>query len=581
MNLDEHNPFDMEENGAPREAPVRSILPGLSGDLQDDVDWAEHNDPEGEAAERRKDLRIVIVWAVIVMVLLVAGVLYLLLRKTRIPLDPYVTIRTEGIETIGTAEAVFDTAAFIDDYKETIRFRRGKANTKVGDFANAAEALLAQCVSGSLNRDKDLSEGDRLTYVWDCDDAAAAENYHCILQYTNIDHTVGELDKPGTFDPFDGIAVDYVGIAPEGAATVRRTSQEEIYQSVQYTVSPQNDLKNGDRVKVTVSLPDGGDVAESTLRAFGKIPSALEKQYVVGGLTTYAVRLDEIPTEALESMRAKAEQVFTETEVPTWNRGATLVNREYLGSYLLVPNGGNADEIERVQGEALQLLGEYALQTGLQAAGGNALTTERAPFGYSGEGTQEGEEQDGNQGSGFHWSDLLDPAFYGFGSGQSGQDQGDTYEDPEDAYDAAPGPTPRPTVTPTPTPTPTPQESNWYGFEDLLHTAEYEDDRENILYLVYRVDVAVGASQTFSYYTYTAFSDIRVQEDGGFAVDLEDYHVPTGSRVFGVTSGDVVGVRVGWRTYYFSGFASVEDLYRRCVYEHLDAYTYESGVSGY
>ena len=577
MNPDEHNPFDMEENEDLREASVRSILPGLSGDLQDDVDWAEHNDPEGEAAERRKDLRIVIVWAVIVMILLVAGVLYLRLRKTRIPLDSYVTIRTEGIETIGTAEAVFDTNAFIDDYKETIRFRGGRANTKVGDFANAAEALLAECVSGSLNRDKDLSEGDRLTYVWDCDDATAAANYHCILQYTNIDYMVGELDEPGSFDPFEGIAVDYVGISPEGAATVRRTSQEEIYQSIQYTIHPQNDLKNGDKVKVTVSLPDGGDVAESTLRAFGKIPSALERQYVVGGLTTYAVRLDEIPTEAMESMRAKAEQVFSETEIPTWSNGATLVNREYLGSYLLIPNEGNAEEIERAQGEALQLLGEYTLQTGLQAAGNNALATERAPFGFSGGWTEEDGQEGGSQGSGFQWSDLLDPAFYGFGSGQSSQDQGGTYGDPENANDPVPSPTPRPTITPTPTP----QESNWYGLEDVLHTAEYEDDRENILYLVYRVDVAVGSSRTFSYYTYTAFSDIRIQEDGGFAVDLEDYHVPTGSRVFGVTSGDVVSVRIGWRTYYFSGFASVEDLYRRCVYEHLDVYTYESGVSGY
>ena len=330
----------LEQNEPAAELPTRSLLPGFGTDPQDDIDWEEQQDPEGAAAERKKDLRIVIVWAVIVMILLVAGFLYLKMRKIRIPLNDYVQIRTEGIDTIGKAEYIFDAEAFLKDYRETVRFRGGKANTKIGEYANAAEALLTICVHGALDKTEDLSNGDTVSFLWDCDDLLAAEDYHCILQYSTIEHTVKGLAEAETFDPFAGVTVDFSGTSPNGNASIRFTSDEEIYHSLEYSLSKTEGLMNGEKIRILVAAPDGKEVEETTLRAFGMIPSSLEKEVQVEGLLTYVETLSQIPDLRIQEFQAKAEEIFQAEEVPTWNAGAMLLSRQFLGSYLLTPLAG-------------------------------------------------------------------------------------------------------------------------------------------------------------------------------------------------------------------------------------------------
>ena len=496
----ERDPFELNSRADREDKPSHGLLPGLFADPQDDVDWVEQADPEGEAAERKRDLRIVIVWAVIVMALLAALILYLQLRKTRIGLDDYVIIETDGYETIGTAVGRFDAEAFIQDYKETVRYQGGKPNTKVDDCANAAEALVERCIKGELNRSEDLSNGDTVTFVWDCDDAAAARDFHCVLQYSNIDQTVEDLADPLEFDPFSAVEVDFSGTAPNGTAAVRLTSEEEVYQSLTYELNKTRGLRNGDTVRLTVSAAEGGDLADSTLRAYGMVPVASEKEYTVSGLTMYASSIAEIPADAMARMQTKAEDIFQNEEMPTWRSGATLTNREYLGAYLLVPALTGAETTASADGGTLLT----DLTKRWEPAAGNTASPFGLPFGWgSGDDEEDGSQESGGDDGGFHWSDLLDPTFYGFGDDRQDEDENGEDSRPDDSQES-----PQTPAVPYTVPEPREEDSgNWNGLEDLLHTEDFGSGRQNILYLVYRVDVTLGRSFSYSYYTYTAFAE--------------------------------------------------------------------------
>ena len=461
--------FTVTEQEPAKDPASRALLPGLSTEADDSDSWQADVGAENEAAERRRDLRIVIVWAILVMLVLTAGVLYFFLRKTRVPLNEYIHIQTEGIDTIGTAAYQFDAEAFLKDYGETIRYRGGKANVAVGDYTNAAEAMLLTCVNGSLDRTADLANGDTITFRWECNDSLAETDYHCMLIYSPIEYSVMGLKAAEVFDPFDGIEVSFHGTAPNGRAQVDVVSEDPVYRELEYHVEPSAGLQNGDTVTITVTAKDGQNVTEHVLREFGKTPSALETSWMVDGLTTYATRLEEIPDLTLQDLRARAEIAFQEEEVTVWKEGVTLLNREYLGAYFLTP---------------------------LDAAGE----------------TEEG------------------------------------------------------TVLP--------------ALSEVLGTAE--TPRENMLYLVYAVDVSLRGSTPFSgssnfrYYTYTAFFDLACNADGSIQVDENAYETPSGGGLLGALSEDVVTVRQGWRTYTFPGYDSVNDLYLRCVDARRDLYACES-----
>ena len=540
-----------------------------------DLEW-EQQDPEGEAAERKRDLRIVVVWAVIVMILLICGVTYLRVRKVRVPLNDYLTIAAEGYDSVGTAAFSFDMEAYLDDFRDTIQYRGGKANTTVGEYANAAEALIHNCVGGSLNRQSDLSNGDTVTFMWDCREEIASEDYHCVLVYSNIEKKVQDLEEPEGFDPFTGIRVEFSGISPDGTASVDRVTEEGIYGRLTYTLSRSSGLSNGDEVKVTVASPDG-DVADMALRGFGKYPTSLEKTYRVSGLTAYVTELGELTDAVMQDMRAKAEEVFIAEEVPSWRSGAELLNREYLGSYLLVSSGSADIPAEEAQGAIIEELGS-GIPTGISGIMSSVVSDgTRAPitwpFGLGGDtddgGNDDGQEEEGEQ-QGFKWSDLFKPSFYGFGSDDSEEQQ---QEDGSGGSGGQPH-----QAAPSATPVPTPEASyDWQGIQGSPHTEEFDSGTRNIVYLVYRVDTQIRGSD-FSFFTYTAFADLQVMPDGSIDVDLQNYRVPSGSSILGESSGDIVSVRKGLFIYHFSGFATLDDLYRRCVYEHRDLYDYETSV---
>ena len=97
--------------------------------------------------------------------------------------------------------------------------------------------------------------------------------------------------------------------------------------------------------------------------------------------------------------------------------------------------------------------------------------------------------------------------------------------------------------------------------------------RNNILYLLYEVQVNVNAAEagiqeSFSYYYAVRFEDLIVTPDGTLTVDLSDYSVDS----------DRFQREYDGRRYSFIGYETLEDAFRECVSVNVDQYNYESSL---
>lgn len=268
-------------------------------------------------------------------VLLIAIVAALLLRKPRVNLNKYLDVSFEGYDTVGTAYYVFDTTRFNEDFGRKIKYN---GNRRSG----ASQMLLNECVTGSLDVSRGLSNGDEIVFEWDCNDDIAKETYGCILKYKDTTYTVSGLKVAETFDPFEGIDVSFDGIAPDGHASGVFNTEEMMYRTLSFAFDQNSGLDNGDEVTLRVTDFEQQSRVESFITTYGKIPSPLEKTYTVEGLRSYVRRAEEIPEDLLERMKHQAEDVVRAQVAQNYDqRYLNTEKAEYQGYYLLTPKKEN------------------------------------------------------------------------------------------------------------------------------------------------------------------------------------------------------------------------------------------------
>lgn len=256
------------------------------------------------------------------------------LVKPTINLNKYVTVSFTGYNTVGQANATFDTEKFREDYEK-------KVHNKVSDIGFNADMFLLQCVEGGLNKESGLSNGDVITYSWNCDDKMALSVYGCKLKYKDIDVTVDNLKEVKTFNPFDGIQVVFEGIDSDGFAYIDGKAKESAAQDLEYEFDKNSGLSNGDSVNVTVSLYND-DPIEYCLQKYGMIPSPLTKTYKVDGLGGYIKTVSDISNESLEDMKEQAEDVYDTSVARNWSEYEQLEDFKYIGNYLLINKNSNS-----------------------------------------------------------------------------------------------------------------------------------------------------------------------------------------------------------------------------------------------
>ena len=249
------------------------------------------------------------------------------LKKDRvINLNDYVEIKLEGSEHYGTVTYSYDLAKFEKDYGKKLD---NKKKLKEYSYVDATDMIFELCISGSFDKNDNLSNGDKVKYSWKCDDKLVKHVFGYTLKYSDIEYEVKDLPDTKDIDVFENIKVEYAGTEPFGKARVvnENSSSSRLYY-MQYSIDKDTDLSNGDTVTVTFNNADRDDIVE----LIGGTPKETTKEFKVEGLSYYAKTYDEIPESTKEKMLDASINKIREN-VAKYGEHTSYVSATYKGNY--------------------------------------------------------------------------------------------------------------------------------------------------------------------------------------------------------------------------------------------------------
>ena len=178
---------------------------------------------------------------------------------------PYLSVEFSGMSGEGTASWNFDSEGFA---------------AACGDGVEDA-AGLAACVDGSLDKAEGLSNGDTVTFQWNCDAETAQQEHNAVLAPENAAFTVEGLDEWVT--ALDQIGqTDWDTLAAAGEEALRQKEGDSIlsadclggYMLVRQDFSSEMvDVHNMlyAAYKVQAQLPDGSTLTYYAGVGFGDL----------------------------------------------------------------------------------------------------------------------------------------------------------------------------------------------------------------------------------------------------------------------------------------------------------------------
>ena len=319
-----------------------SFCPKCGEKLNEQIEAVKAEHPIGNKTNKKLPIKMIapIVACIVVCIIIIAAVAN---RRVKINLNDYVTVTFEGYDTRGKARYEFDLAKLEKDYGEKIeytskakdKFKENELYELAGEALDKPIYLFEEGLNCSLDKGRDLSNGDTVTLKWDVDKDVFEEVFKVRILYEDKEYTAEGLAEAEVFDPFSGIEVAFDGISPNGNATINKTNNSEPYSYLQYSINNSRNLSNGDEVIVTIKGTGGRDIDDYCLEHFGMIPSETEKTYTVEGLAKYVSSLAEIPEEILERMKKESEDELAAKAASQWNKNVTLEKMYYLGNYFL------------------------------------------------------------------------------------------------------------------------------------------------------------------------------------------------------------------------------------------------------
>ena len=275
---------------------------------------------------------------VILLLVLIFG------RGKTIDLTPYVSVEFSGVENYGTATYDFDDDAFRDKYDGKLKFRNSKELRELKEMMGddfdvndyAVDMLLDNCVSISVDPKEGLKNGDTVTLTWDVDEDDAKEAFGCKLKFKDQTYTVSGLEEVKTEDIFANLNVTFTGTAPYGTVTIDNSKGSSITKSLFFSTEQNDNLSNGDVITVTATpyYETEEDFMKNCAEQYGAVPESLTKEYTVEGLPTYVTKLEDIPEDMMDKMKAQVEDVFN-AGVAQWSEGTSVESVTYIGSYMM------------------------------------------------------------------------------------------------------------------------------------------------------------------------------------------------------------------------------------------------------
>lgn len=208
----------------------------------------------------------------------------------------------------------------------------------LGSFGNALNIETA--VSYVIEPDSDLSNGDTVIVKAVIDEAALEDYDFKLVANEEKTFTVKDLPELQELDPFEDIEIMYEGISSSARATVVKKDSAKHPMDFYYQVNPNSELKNGDKIIVSIS----GSNVESEAIEKGYRLTSLEKEFTVNGLSHYAEKLSELPDDAIEEMKKHTEEMIEADRAKeneryqrfgSENLVYNIKNKYFLGNYFL------------------------------------------------------------------------------------------------------------------------------------------------------------------------------------------------------------------------------------------------------
>lgn len=251
----------------------------------------------------------------------------------KVDLNDYITVSFEGYDTCGTAKVEFDTEAFKEKYQNKVKAGDDMPAWTASLYGDTPiERLATTCsLSNHLDKQNNLANGNTITLKWSIDAEDIKNKYGLTVKAEEKSYTVEGLQAIETFDPFEGVEVNFSGVSPYGQVDVTYPEGN----GLDYSIDNNGNLRNGEKVTVTVSY--GWSNEENYIEQYGKKPNVMSKKYTVEGLDEYISDYAEIPDELQSKMKKEAEDIIVADAAKNYDAANKLGDIAYVGYAFCVP----------------------------------------------------------------------------------------------------------------------------------------------------------------------------------------------------------------------------------------------------
>ncbi len=497
------------------------------------------DDMEMPGAPRRSKLLLAVILTA--AVILAAVIAYAATQPAVIHLNKYLTINAAGYNGYGTAAAEFDEAAFESDWGDKLSYQ-GDAAEFLYLMIFPADYMEQACIGGTLDRTSGLSNGDKITYSWDCDDSAVKSAFGVRLQYSDISKKVENLETAETFDPFDYVDVTFSGCDHYGSVSIDVDTRNEYMREFDFVCKGEENgtLSNGEEITLAAESRCPDEPEKYFTATYGAVPAAEEKTYVVSGLKE-AEPFD--PFDYVDVTFSGVSPTGTASVTVDSSKACMEGINALLSADSLLSNGDTVTvSLSFGNGYSGSSLAEYwaynygctpvSLEKIYTVEGLGRYVTSTDEISESALASMISQAQD---------------AYYAYAAGH--------WVAPETLHSV-----------------------NFLGIYLLTPKDGFHTSCQNICFLAFSVDIvderaAEGEEDgSMTYYSYTRYDNLTLENDGSTSVDLAAYTTPSeefSACLYNYTPNAL----------YYYGYRSMSELFNHCVVQNMDNYTYESTVA--
>lgn len=277
-----------------------------------------------------------------VIAIAVVVVLLMLGKKTKIDLNKYIIVETEGYDGLGEIVSYkLDKAQMLKDImkdkgvKNTKNLKRYEVPDEIFNLVNDMEISIVvdesedESEEGSAdNGNTGFKNGDVVEFTIKYS-TSKAKDAKLEFKNKNATYQINDLEPLQEIDIFEGIEVTFSGFEGDATVYINKVKYDDIYYDVYFNCDYDSDLKNGDKVTVTAKAKRG----DETGSYYGYKFTSTSKEYTVEGLEKYPEGLSDITNSILEELKEIAENQIDNSY--DYEYDGTLSQVEYVGAYFV------------------------------------------------------------------------------------------------------------------------------------------------------------------------------------------------------------------------------------------------------